>query len=186
MLVVYPLGLLNLIQLDGNLSGHRDVAFTSEGNDKQDVIHFGPGDGVDYTALHNILYYLYTGYVNLPCLKERLYMEPLPKGYPTEADPFALYQNAHKFLLPELKEYCLFELECGITHDNVVTRLFHSICQEHTDLKELYFNYLVDNYEAVKDTDGWEKAVMGNQDESYDVRNDRMRLLFEITRKVGR
>jgi hypothetical protein len=150
------------------------------------VIQFRPGDGVDYTTLHNIIYYIYTGYVNLPSLNVLLDMDPLPKGYPAEADPFVLYRTAHKFLLSELKEYCLFELECGITPDNVATRLFNPICQEHADLKEIYFNYLVDNYDAVKDTDGWEKVVMGDQNESSIVRNERMRLVFEITRKVGR
>jgi hypothetical protein len=170
---------------DGNLPGHRDVAFTSD-NDRQDVIHFKAGDGVDYTTLHNILYYIYTGYANLPCLNMLLDMDPLPKGYPAEADPFVLYRNAHKFLLPELKEYCLYELKGGITPENVTTRLFHPICQQHPDLKEIYFNYLVENYDAVKDTDGWERAIIGDQNESSTVRDYRMRLIFEITKKVRR
>ena len=142
---------------------------------------------MDFVTLHNILYFIYIGCVNLPLPTEDQVEEPFPDGYPEEADPFRLYKNADKFLLPTLKERCLYNLEHVVTVDNVAERLFHPDCQYHEPLKHFYFNYLVDNYAAVTETDGWECAVCSLSDDiSPSTVIYRTRLLLDITRKAGR
>jgi hypothetical protein len=137
-----------------------------------------------FVTLHNILYFIYIGCVNLPGQKDNDVEKPFPEGYPEEADPFLLFRNANKFLLSELKECCLYSLEHGVTVDNVAERLFHPSCQFHEDLKAFYFNYLVANYDAVKATTGWESAFCGSDDECPSAARYRTRLLFTISRKV--
>jgi hypothetical protein len=142
-----------------------------------------PEDDIDFVTLHNILYFIYIGCVNLP-LPKRDDDEPLPEGYPDQPDIFMLFRNADKFLLPALKERCLFNLEHDITSANVAERLFHPDCEYHGELRELYFNFLVANYDEVKETVGWERAVCNLDDVSPSTIRYRARLLFEISRMV--
>jgi hypothetical protein len=146
-----------------------------------------PEDDIDFVTLHNILYFIYIGCVNLPLPKrddDDDDDEPLPEGYPDQPDPFLLFRNADKFLLPALKERCLFNLEHDITSANVAERLFHPVCEHHEELKDLYFKYLVANYDEVKETAGWERAVCNLEDVSPFTIRYRARLLFDISKKV--
>jgi hypothetical protein len=159
-------------------------AMSLENSNEGPAIYLTENDGIDFVTLHNLLYYIYTGYANISSLHPFSNDENLPEGYPKEPDPFLLFQNAKKFLLPELAEFCLYELENDITDDNVASRLFHPCCKENQDLRELYFAYLVKNYEKVKDTDGWKRAYeFGSANESLPMKEYRMNLLFDISRK---
>ena len=142
-----------------------------------------PADDIDFITLHNILYYIYIGRVNLPFPQEE-WDEPFPEGYPDEPDPFCLFRNANKFLLPSLKELCLVNLQHDITPQNVAERLFHPDCEYHGELRELYLHYITDNYDEVKETEGWERTVCDEEDMSPSTARYRMRLLYEISKKV--
>jgi hypothetical protein len=158
---------------------------SAEISDGRQVIYMDDReDDIDFVTLHNILYFIYIGCVNLPLPREDQINEPFPEGYPEEPDPFCLFRNADKFLLPSLKERCLFNLEHGVTPENVAERLFHPDCQYHGDLKGFYLDYLIANYDVVKDTDGWERAVCGNDDDSASTLRYRARLILEISRKL--
>src|SRR5436309_2764435 len=61
---------------------------------------------VDSTTMHNILYYLYTGCVNLHFSDDKNY----PVGYPAAADPFLLYRAANMYMLEELENRCCLYL----------------------------------------------------------------------------
>jgi hypothetical protein len=150
-------------------------------DDRRTIFLDDPADDIDFVTLHNILYFIYIGCVNLPGLKVD---KPLPEGYPEEADPFLLYRNADKFLLPDLKDRCLYSLECSVTVENVAERLFHPGCQYHEDLKAMYLDYLLFHYDAVKDTKGWESAVVNGDVDTPSTVRYRLRLLFDISRKV--
>jgi hypothetical protein len=157
----------------------------AEVTDDREVIYLNdPADDIDFVTLHNILYFIYIGRVNLPSSKEETDGETLPEGYPDEAEPFCLFRNANKFLLPELKEWCLFDLEHGITPENVAERLFHPDCEHHEEMKELYFNYLIANYDKVKETQGWERALCGDLNVTPSAAIYRARLIFDISKKV--
>src|SRR5271154_6608178 len=102
---------------------------SSDTSDTRQVIYFtDPKDDIDFVTLHNILYFIYIGCVNLPFPQEEADSEPLPDGYPNEADPFRLFRAADRFLLPTLKERCFLHLKHGVTTKNVVERLFHPDC----------------------------------------------------------
>jgi hypothetical protein len=153
---------------------------SSETFDDRETIYFNdPADDIDFVTLHNILYFIYIGCVNLPLPNEDR-EEPLPEGYPEEACPFRLFRNADRFLLPALKEHCLFNLEHGVTPQNVSERLFHPDCEHHPELKEFFYQYLITNFDQVKETEGWERAVC-NDETSPSTFRYRSRLLFEIT-----
>jgi len=143
-----------------------------------------PEDDIDFVTLHNILYFIYIGCVNLPksSLDEKA-SEPVPEGYPDEADPFLLYRAADKFLLPSLKELCYFHLLHGVTVQNVADMLFHPDCEHQTELKQHFLDYIVANFNEVKDTEGWERALT-DEDASPAVCLYRTRLLLQITRKL--
>jgi hypothetical protein len=151
-------------------------------SDDRETIYFNdPADDIDFITLHNILYFVYIGYVNLQLPNEGQ-EDSLPEGYPEEACPFRLFRNADRFLLPTLKEHCLYNLRHGITPENVAERLFHPDCQHHPELKDLYFQYLIANYHQVIETEGWERALCNDEEVSTSTRNYRSRLLVEITR----
>ena len=142
-----------------------------------------PEDDIDFVTLHNILYYIYTGSVNLHVKREGDEDYEFPEGYPDEPDLYCLFRNADKFLLTSLKDICHLHLTEGVTHENVAERLFHGDCEHHEDLKERYMEYLLANYDKVKETDGWER-VLNDEDVSASVVKYRMSLLFEISKKL--
>ena len=169
-------------------SGARGSSSTlvEETSDDRQVIHLDDSaDDIDFVTLHNILYFIYIGCVNLPFPQSEPSDDPLPDGYPEEPDPFRLFRNADKFLLPSLKERCYFHLEHGVTPKNVAERLFHPDCEHHTELRNLYFDYLVAHFDEVKETEEWERAVCNDEEVSSSVTRYRTRLLFDITKRLS-
>ena len=143
-----------------------------------------PEDGIDFVTLHNILYYIYTGCVNLHLHQEGPHDYEFPEGYPSEPDPYLLFRNADKFLLLELKDICSRHLEHGVTTENVSERLFHGDCEHHENLKTVYLEYLIKNYDNVKLTEGWKRVFDNEDDVLPSVVSYRMGLLFEISQRL--
>jgi hypothetical protein len=154
-------------------------------DDRQVIYLDNAADDIDFATLHNILYFIYIGCVNLPFPQEEAEDDPLPEGYPDEPDPYRLFRNANKFLLPSLKERCYFHLKYGVTPKNVTERLFHPECEYHEELKELYFDYLIANYDVVKETEEWERVICNEEDVSPSVARYRARLLLDISKKLS-
>jgi hypothetical protein len=154
-------------------------------NEKRDIIYMNdPDDEIDFITLHNILYFIYIGVVNLPQTREDE-NEPLPQGYPDQPDPFLLYKAADKFLLSDLKQLCYVYSEAFTTPTNVAEKLFHPECQYYPELKKLYLEYTVANFNEVRDTEGWERAVCQEDEaESPSVARYTSHLLFEISKRV--
>ena len=153
-------------------------------DDRQIIYLEDPADDIDFITLHNILYFIYIGCVNLPLPHDNPDDETVPEGYPDEPDPFRLYRNADKFLLSELKELCLLYLEHSITAQNVAERLFHPDCEFHLNLKTLYFDYLISNYEEVKKTEGWDHVVCDDEEISPSAARYRARLILDISKRL--
>jgi hypothetical protein len=125
-----------------------------------------PDDDIDFITLHNILYYLHVGCVNLPFPGSRQNLGDNetykhPEGFPNEVDAFALYKASNKFIISDLTDHCFQFLKLTLTPTNVSERLFHgdSDLRLYDDLVEVYFKFLLDNYDKVKDTDGWNEAL---------------------------
>ena len=143
-----------------------------------------PVDDIDFVTLHNILYFIYIGCVNLPFIVQKLGIDYTPEGFPEEADPFCLFQNADKFLLPELKELCKHSLIYVLTPKNVAERLFHPACESHAEVREACFNYLIEHFHEVRETEEWERIVCFDEDVSPATARYRARLWFDISKKL--
>jgi hypothetical protein len=147
-----------------------------------------PEDDIEFVTLHNILYYLYTGFVNLRVGSEEYprHKKTHPLGYPGRPDPFELYKSSKKFLLSSLTDYCLRYLKKSLNNSNVVERLFRpdSELRSHEELKDLYRDYLLTNYDKIKETKGWRSVVCGRDDNDPEAREFHNELLFEITERL--
>lgn len=109
----------------------------------------------DFVTMHNILYFLYTGCVNLHFgnVKE----QDLP-GYPDKADPFSLFCAADFYDIKTLQERCFRFLMDTRTPDNICSRLFNQACKvyQYTELREKYITFLLEHYDEVKAKEDWE------------------------------
>ena len=125
-------------------------------------------DDIDFITMHNILYYLYTGCVNLRLrFSKREEFPPdqiaHPDGYPPKAEPLSLYKNAKKLLLDDLKDYCIKYLKATLSVNNVSKRLFarDEDLEGHDELVEMYVEYILTNFDKVKLTKEWKNALVG-------------------------
>ena len=140
-------------------------------------------DDFDYTTMHNILYYLYTGRVNL-----HLYMneDQAPNGYPDAADPFLLYRAANMYLFEGLEDRCVQYLQSTCTLENIIERLFENPeCAHHDRIRKMYLEYLNNNFEGIKKTKEWEEMLLNMKDCSEELVAYKSRLLLEITSQMS-
>jgi hypothetical protein len=164
---------------------------TSDDDESRLVIYMDDReDDIDFVTLHNILYYLYTNCVNLRVGREeyRPNKTSHPPGYPDCPDPFNLYKSAKKFLLTSLSDYCFTYMKSSLTNFNVTRRLFRKDCElrDHEDLKDMFVEYLLANYEKVKVTERWRKVVL-DEEEGIDssARAFRKEMLLEIMEQLA-
>ena len=142
---------------------------TSDGTDDQrpgkgthgrDIFYI---DETDFATIHNLLCYCYTGCVNMYDEPNDLPQETgdmqeisMSAGYPEPVpSAFKLYATANMYLAGALEDRCRQFLIKTSTPDNICERLFNIACNPYKDLTKDYVNYLVENYDKVKDTDGW-------------------------------
>lgn len=169
--------------IGGNSEASRDtqspaVELDSRRREEREIISI---DDVDPTTMHNILYYLYTGCVNLHFFGDGKY----PAGYPKVADPFLLYRAANMYLLEELENRCYHYLCSTCTPENVIERLFNNPeCAYHDRIRSMYLEYLKKNFESVKATKQWEEMWLDMKDCSEQLIAHKSRLLLEITSKM--
>lgn len=138
-------------------------------------------DDVDFVTMHNILYFLYTGCVNLHHeVSSNLHEHST--GYPPPADPSALYHAANMSLLEPLEERCYRYLTSTCMPSNICERLFNSRCKVHEKLKNKYFEYIVQNYDEVKMTEEWKDTVLHIPNGSLEEISHQLNMLLEISR----
>jgi hypothetical protein len=121
-------------------------------------------DDVDFVTMHNILYFLYTGCVHLHHKSSSDVVYAQSAGYPPPVDASALYHAANMYLLEPLEERCYRYLTSTCTLNNICERLFRSVCAVHEKLKDKYFEYIVQNYDAVKMTQEWKNTILNISD----------------------
>src|SRR5271154_5538462 len=64
----------------------KDAAPESQSNNQQLIDLDEEVDDIDFVTLHNILYYIYTGCVNLHYKSKDLEFPRVPEGYPAKPD----------------------------------------------------------------------------------------------------
>ena len=125
--------------------------------------------GCSNESMHNLLYYLYTGKVNLHFDHQDVPGLPSiqPKGYPPEVDAFELHALARFLGIEKLETLCLEYVRITCTIENVSTTL---ITKNRLDesLIDMLVSFIKDNYKEVTQTHGWEQIhseVVGRKDE---------------------
>jgi hypothetical protein len=142
-------------------------------------------DDIDYVTLHNILYYIYTGCVNLILGKAHGTKHSThPDAFPDRPDSFDLYRNAERLLLFPLRDHCFKYLCATTTVANVAERLFHRDCEVHDALREFFLGFLMDRYDEVSRSDGWESVVLNKPKAANSLRRYQRGVLLDISRRV--
>jgi hypothetical protein len=158
---------------------------TSNEEDSRKTIYLDdPEDDIDFDTLHNILYFLYTGCVNLH-VGGFGRGKTVPEGYPVEPDPFKLYRHAEKLLLTSLSERCLLYLKTSMSPLNISERLFCGEVEHYDGLREMYLQYLLANYNEVKATKGWSDIITNAADATPSTRHYQEQILLEITKRLS-
>ena len=88
--------------------------------------------------------------------------------------------------MTSLGDYCFRYLKDSLTASNVAERLFRQDCElrDHDELRDLYRDYLLKNYDKVKKTEGWRTVVFSDEEVDLSVRTFRKQLLFEICERL--
>jgi hypothetical protein len=142
---------------------------------------------IDFVTLFNVLYYISVGCFNLrppsnPKWPRNRYT--IPKDFPPEADPLALYKASKTLLLPDLSRRCLAFLKFTLTPENVTQRLFFDDdLQFHEEVVEIYVDYVLSHYDKIKLTDGWKDALKGD-DTPDEMSQFRWSVMCRITQKL--
>jgi len=142
-------------------------------------------DDIDFITMHNLLYFLYTRCVNLHhnCSFTQEDFERWVAGYPDRADPFALYRAANMYMLRDLEDLCYRYLALTCTPNNICQRLLgNPECLYYDKLKDTYFDYIIQNYDAVKMTKEWEDMLLNLGDCSPETMEYRSKLLLDISK----
>jgi BTB/POZ domain len=142
-------------------------------------------DDVDFITMHNILYFFYTGHVNmhLEGATVRGRYKNAVDGYPGKVDPFTLLQAANIFLLEDLEERCRHFLISTCTPNNVCSRLFGVLqCKHYKSLMDGYIEYIIQHFDVVKMTPEWEQMLLNLRNCSPEMVEYQSRLLLEISK----
>jgi hypothetical protein len=155
-----------------------------QNNDTRQIIYLDEeDDDIDFVTLHNILYYIYTGHVNLYNDAHGSKTLALPVGSPAKPDPFRLSRNADKFLLPALVDRCRNHIHLVLTPEMVVEKLFSTESQRHQGLRNVFLDFLLQNFDKVKKTKEWEQVMSLEEDVDPSLLSYRLRTIFEITQE---
>lgn len=139
-------------------------------------------DHIDFVTMHNLLYFLYTGRVNLHFANVEA--QSLI-GYPDKADAFDLYRASDFYGLQSLAQRCFQFLMNTRTRRNICPRLFHIDCKPFKALQEGYNDFLLQHFEEIKKTEDW-KSVFNNWTElALEEQNYRVELMLHITSRLS-
>lgn len=140
------------------------------------VVHMKPD------TLHNLLYYFYTGQVNL-------HVDGIHTNYgncPEVSDAFELYRKAKKYQIKDLTQRCYLYLISTLNTSNICSRLFNLWTTFYPELKEAYISFLVDHFAIVQHLDEWikfEKRAWEPENPESDLH---VQLLADISEKMNK
>lgn len=102
---------------------------------------------------------------------------------PNVPDPFELYKAADMYLLERLRDRSLEQLRSCCSVQNICERLFDPTCSRYPDVQAVYMDFLVQNYDRVKQTPAWTEAfeTVGLSQSELKFRT---KLLFDISQRV--
>jgi hypothetical protein len=139
----------------------------STSNDQRSLLEI---DNIDFTTMHNIVYCLYTGRLNLHYpvnpdgpFNHSSYTFVPPEGYPPPCDPFELYVAANMLLLNFLERRCLRFLTLTCSVDNVLARLGDERLEPYDYLSESYIGFLTlpNFFETLREQEAFKEMIEG-------------------------
>ena len=104
-----------------------------------------------------------------------------PDGWPEEADPVDLFRAADMYLVEPLRSRCLRFLIETCTINNISERLFDISIQPFEDLKKGFLEYMVKNFDKVKQTKEWREIILQMKESSLEELNCQLGIILEIT-----
>jgi hypothetical protein len=129
-----------------------------------------PVQNARFTDYHNILYYIYTGSLNLRfpiggTLNERPMSSGITNGYgwemtaafPRPANPNEIYRLAGTMGLAELQTRAYHYLMSTCSVENIFDRLFDPYCKAatHAPVRGVYQQFLARNWDKVRSSGQW-------------------------------
>lgn len=140
---------------------------------------------MNFNTLHNLLYFLYTGYVNLhyPSPNDYSAQFKVP-GYPEPVEPFEMYRAADMYLVAPLVERCLLYMLDSDNISNNVARAFDIASEPYEDLREGLVTYLAKRYDEVKGTREWKEAILAMNDSPPEELKYQTKILLQITNRL--
>lgn len=145
----------------------------------------------EYDTIHNLLYFLYTGYVNMhdtiepvnSDFQDEHYDWTPPAGYPQPVDAFDLYRAADMYLIEDLKKLVSRFIAETCTLDDIYENLFNMDKKPFKEIVEIYLNYIAKNFDLIKGTEMWDQKVRSILSESTpDELQYRSEVLLSLTK----
>src|SRR5579859_3295920 len=113
----------------------------------------------DFTTMHNLLYYLYTGKVNMHMFD----IHNEPAGYLPKVDAFELYKAADMYMIDALSSRCLSYLRESCTLENICQRLFDPECDVFPAVREMFLEFMVENFPKISQEKDWEDVLTSDE-----------------------
>jgi len=128
-----------------------------------------PVHNARFTDYHNILYYIYTGSMNLRFPKDARPGTPLnplttwdnTPAFPRAANPNEIYRLAGMMGLMELQGRAYHYLSSTCSVENIFDRLFDPYCKAptHAPVRGVYQQFLARNWDQVRSHGAWHSLL---------------------------
>ena len=92
----------------------------------------------DFHTIRNLVYFAYTGHVNLQPNEKRAEETSCYK----EVEAFSLYKAAHMYGIKTLEHRCFVYLCATCTTSNILSRLLNPEIEDYEDLEKCYIEFL--------------------------------------------
>jgi BTB/POZ domain len=141
-------------------------------------------DDIDFVTMHNLLYFLYTGYVNLHHDPDSVQSDLRnPDGYPDVVDAFSMYRAANMYLLEELEDRCYRYLVLTCSPENICERLFgNPACIHYDKIRNSLLEYVAKNYDTIKMSKEWEDMLLDLKNCSQELVAYRSKILLDVSK----
>jgi hypothetical protein len=152
-----------------------------------------PVHNARFTDYHNILYYIYTGTLNLRFPPKDITRPATPMtgntlSFPRPANPNEIYRLAGMMGLLELQGRAYHYLLATCTVDNIFDRLFDPYCKvtEHREVRIVYQQYLAKNWIQIRSHGAWHQLLRRyrttqREDEADHLRETMVGILNAVT-----
>ena len=137
--------------------------------------------------MHNLLYFLYTGRVNLHDTRTYIpsNVDESPQNYLGLANALELLRAANMYLIEPLEERCCKYLANTCLVSNICQRLFNYQCKPYGKPVNAHIDFVVRNYGEIKMTDAWENVFRDIDPSALEELMYRTDILHRISKSIS-